>query len=307
MSDVTKTPCPKRWLSVSDQLAKLQARGLVIVDPVASETFLRHINYYCFTGYGLVFEQPRHTYIAGTTFDQVRQTYEFDRALRDLFTESIELIELDLRTALAHSFGELHGPFGHTVAAKFYDQARHSDWLKKLREETRRSSDVFILHHRDKYLEYPDLPVWVATEIMSFGSLSNFYRSLGKHDQKRVSARYGLQPFTLESWMHHLVYVRNLCAHHARLWDRAWSIKPHLPAGKVWSPPSVPGNTRLFASLLVQSSQLRAITPENTFVTAWRDRVQTLIANRLPTCPDALGKMGMSPSWSDHPLWHQAN
>jgi abortive infection bacteriophage resistance protein len=183
MSGDPKVSCPKRWHSIQDQLAKLSSRGLAIADPGAAADFLRHINYYCFTGYGLVFEQPRHTYIAATTFEQVRQTYEFDRALRDLFTESIELIELDLRTALAHTFGELHGAFGHTVATKFYDRPRHAQWLEKIREETRRSSDLFITHYRDKYLEFPDVPIWVAVEIMSFGSLSNFYRSLAKEDQ----------------------------------------------------------------------------------------------------------------------------
>lgn len=107
-------------------------RGLVIADLAAAATFLRHINYYCFTGYGLVFEQPRHTYLTGTTFEQIRQTYEFDRSLRDLFTESIELIELDLRATLAHGFGELHGAFRHTDAAKSYDLSRHAQWLAKI-------------------------------------------------------------------------------------------------------------------------------------------------------------------------------
>lgn len=303
MSGDPKVSCPKRWHSIQDQLAKLSSRGLAIADPGAAADFLRHINYYCFTGYGLVFEQPRHTYIAATTFEQVRQTYEFDRALRDLFTESIELIELDLRTALAHTFGELHGAFGHTVATKFYDRPRHAQWLEKIREETRRSSDLFITHYRDKYLEFPDVPIWVAVEIMSFGSLSNFYRSLAKEDQKRVSCRYGLQPRTLGSWIHHLVYVRNLCAHHARVWDRAWSIKPDLPAGNIWAPPSVPGNAQLFASLLIQSTMLRPITPENAFITDWRGRVENLLTNRLPDCPDALRKMGLPTSWAQHPLW----
>lgn len=303
MSGDPKVSCPKRWHSIQDQLAKLSSRGLAIADPGAAADFLRHINYYCFTGYGLVFEQPRHTYIAGTTFEQVRQTYEFDRALRDLFTESIELIELDLRTALAHTFGELHGAFGHTVATKFYERSRHAQWLVKIREETRRSRDLFITHYRDKYLEFPDVPVWVAVEIMSFGSLSNFYRSLAKEDQKRVSCRYGLQPRTLGSWIHHLVYVRNLCAHHARLWDREWSIKPDLPAGNIWAPPSVPGNAQLFASLLIQSTMLRPIMPENAFITDWRGRVENLLTNRLPACPDALKKMMLPTSWAQHPLW----
>lgn len=297
-------PCPKTWLSVPEQLLKLQERGLVIADTTAASDFLRHINYYCFTGYGLVFEQPRHSYRSGTTFEQIRQTYEFDRALRDLFTESIELIELDLRTTIAHTFGELHGAFGHIVTAKFYDQSRHSKWLAKIREETERSSDLFITHYRNKYLEFPDVPIWVAVEIISFGSLSNFYRSLAKDDQKRVSSRYGLQPRTLGSWIHHLVYVRNLCAHHARLWDREWSIKPDLPAGNVWAPPCVPGNAQFFASLLIQSTMLRPITPESAFITDWRGRVENLLTNRLPTCPDALKKMGLPENWDNHPLWN---
>lgn len=296
-------PYPKKWLSIPEQIEKLKGRGLVIADQVAAADMLRHINYYSFAGYGLVFEQPRHTYITGTTFEQIRQAYEFDRALRDLFTESIELIELDLRTTLAHTFGELHSAFGHTEAAKFYDQSRHDEWLRKLREETQRSSDLFIAHYRDKYQEFPDVPIWVATEIMSFGSLSNFYRSLAKEDKKRVSARYALQPGTLSSWIHHLVYVRNLCAHHARLWDRKWSIKPELPPGNIWAPPSVPGNSHLFASLLIQSTMLRPLMSEMAFVADWRNRVQNLIVNHLPSCPEALRKMGMPANWSKNTLW----
>ena len=303
MSRPAPVPCPKQWHSIPAQLIKLQSRGLIVADPAAAAEFLRHLNYYCFTGYGLVFEQPRHAYLPGTTFEQIRQTYEFDRALRDLFTESIELIELDLRTTLAHGFGEQHGAFGHIDPAKFFDQPRHADWLRKLREETQRSSDLFIRHHRNTYSEFPDVPVWVATEIMSFGSLSNFYRSLAKDDQKRVSSRYGLQPLTLGSWIHHLVYVRNLCAHHARLWDREWSIKPDLPAGKIWSPPSVPSNRQLLASLLVQSTMLRPITPENAFITDWRSRVEDLITKHPPACPDPLKKMGLPINWKQHLLW----
>ena len=151
-------PCPKTWLSVPDQLLKLQERGLVIADTTAASDFLRHINYYCFTGYGLVFEQPRHSYRSGTTFEQIRQTYEFDRALRDLFTESIELIELDLRTTLAHTFGETYGPFGHVNPLKFYNQTDHPDWLGKLRGETKRSREVFIAHYKPLIRNTPIFP-----------------------------------------------------------------------------------------------------------------------------------------------------
>ena len=89
-------PYPKTWLSIEGQLQKLRTGGLQIEDDAVASDFLRHLNYYRFTGYGLAFERSRHCFLPGTTFGQIRQAYEFDRSLRDLFTESIELIELDL-------------------------------------------------------------------------------------------------------------------------------------------------------------------------------------------------------------------
>jgi abortive infection bacteriophage resistance protein len=298
-----RAPYPKTWLSVSDQLKKLMDRGLVIADPVSATDFLTHINYYRFTGYGLAFEQPRHTYQPGTTFEQVREAYEFDRALRDLFTESLELIELDLRTVVAYTFGATYGPFGHTLPTHFYRKTEHPDWLTKLRGEAKRSRELFIDHYKVTYQEYPDLPIWVATEVMSFGALSRMLQAMTKTDQKKIAARYRLQPLTLASCVHHLVYVRNLCAHHSRLWDRIWAIKPDLPAGKLWSPPILPDNTQLFASLLLQSTLLRQILAEQEFAQDWRQRIQELIDTHSPSCPASLSKMGLPENWNQHPLW----
>lgn len=298
-----RVPYPKTWLSISDQLQQLEERGLVINDPDGAANFLRHINYYRFTGYGLAFEKPRHTYLPGTTFEQVREAYEFDRILRDLVTESLEVIELDLRTVIAHTFGEIHGPFGHTRSNRFYRQTEHPDWLSKLQGEAKRSRELFIDHYKATYQEYPDLPIWVATEIMSFGALSRMLQAMTKPDQKRVASRYRLQPLTLASCVHHLVYVRNLCAHHSRIWDRIWAIKPDLPAGKLWSPPILPDNTQLFASLMLQSALLQQVPAEQKFVQNWRQSIQSLINSSSPTCPDPRSKMGLPADWDQHPSW----
>ncbi len=297
-------PYPKTWLPIAGQLQKLRDGGLQIADDAAAADFLSHLNYYRFTGYGLAFEQSRHHFLPGTTFDQIRQAYEFDRALRDLFTESIEVIELDLRTTIAHTFGQTYGPFGHVQPTHFFEQSAHPDWLSILRVETKRSRELFVAHYKTKYQEYPDLPIWVATEVMSFGALSRMFAGMHKADQKRVAVRYGLQPLTLASCVHHLVYVRNLCAHHARLWDRVWAIKPDLPAGKLWLPPHMPDNSHLFASLLLQSTLLQRIPAEQSFASDWRQRVQNLIGTRLPTCPDPVRKMGLPNDWVSHPLWN---
>jgi len=298
-------PYSKIWLPIEALLAKLEGRGLAIGDRGAAADFLKHINYYCFTGYGLVFEQPRHRYLPGTSFEEIRKVYEFDRALRDLLTESIELVELDLRTTIAHAFAQIHGPFGHTDSSRFFHQNRHGEWLETLRDEAKRATDAFVEHYKATYQEYPDLPIWVATEIMSFGSLSRMLQCMSRNDQKRVAGRYGLQPRTLVSCVHHLVYIRNLCAHHARIWDREWAITPELPAGNAWISPLLPHGSRLFASLLVQAAFLRNIRAEKALISVWKQRVENAIETQLPACPAPLARMGFPANWKTHPVWRQ--
>ena len=121
-----KVPYSKKWLPIADQLQRLADAGLEIEDHAEAEDFLRHLNYYRFSGYGLAFEAKRHRFYSGTTFGQIRQAYEFDRALRDLVYESMEVIELDVRTSVAYTFGETYQAFGHSATANFYTAIKHA-------------------------------------------------------------------------------------------------------------------------------------------------------------------------------------
>jgi len=223
---VTSVPKPpksafnKPWCSYQDQVVLLQQRGLIVTNPTAATDLLSHLNYYRFSGYCVAFERARHQFHPNITFEQVHEAYDFDRLLRDLVTEALEWIELDLRTAIAYHFGQQHGSFGHTDPDRFFHRFHHQKWLEKLHEEAVRSREPFVTHFEATYREFPDLPIWMATEVMSFGALSQMFKGLKRIDQKAVSARYGRQPRDMVSWMHQLVYVRNLCAHHSRLWDR---------------------------------------------------------------------------------------
>ncbi|MEZ6098453.1 MAG: Abi family protein [Pirellulaceae bacterium] len=129
MSGTPKIPFSKPWLSYADQLQLLQQRGLAVPDPQAAEQFLSHMNYYRFSGYCLAFENGRHNFNGGTKFDDVVAAYHFDLTLRDLITEALEVVEVDLRAAIAHDFGQQHGAFGHTDPAKVFQRFNHIDWL----------------------------------------------------------------------------------------------------------------------------------------------------------------------------------
>lgn len=301
-----KIPYAKPWLSVADQVSKLEARGMVVGDRPDAESFLRHVNYYRFAGYCLAFESARHTFPTGLTFEQVKAAYQFDSNLRDLFTEALELIEIDLCTSIAHYFGRKYGAFGHTIAANFHRRfdfiTTHASWLAKLHEETTRSREIFVSHFRRKYLEFPDLPIWAVTEVMSFGGLSRMVAALHKHDRQAIAHEYGIPAKVLSSATHHFAYVRNLCAHHSRLWDRVWSIKPDLPSDGVWAPPNNVSNKRLFATLLLMRKLLLRSPQIRADADAWRDRVNTLLSNP-PAVPDPAAVMGLTNNWQQHPVW----
>lgn len=306
MTNPTPTPIPydKPWLDYAAQVARLQGYGLVIPDTVAAENVLAHIGYYRFSGYCLAFETQRHVFQAGTTFDHVRSAYDFDWTLRDLVTEALEVVEVDFRTAVAHHLGREFGAFGHTDAASFHGTFFHAEWLEQLSKETERSNEPFVNHFRDRYAEYPNLPIWVAAEVMSFGALSRMYQGMWKDDQKTIAYRYGIQAVDLATIIHHLVYVRNLCAHHARLWDRTWAIKPSLPHAQHWHVPHLlsPPNARLYATLLVLYRLLCRCRAAGTFPAEWKARVWHLLATP-PQTVAPLATMGMPVNWAENPLW----
>ncbi len=292
----------KGWLTYADQVQLLQMRGLVLSDLRKAEQFLSHLNYYRFSGYCLAFESQRHTFVTGTTFEQIVDAYQFDLALRDLVTEALEIIEVDLRAAIAYFFGQRYGAFGHTVATNFYGGFGHSDWLLRLQEEANRSSELFVTHFKHAYVEFPDLPVWMVTEVMSFGGLSKMFMGMSRSDQKAISNRYGLQPSILQSWMHHFVYVRNLCAHHSRLWDRVWAIKPTLPHGKDWAAPNLRSNRHLLATLMLLRYWLKRIPAANRFAANWKIRVEQHLQSP-PSVATTDIRMGLTKSWMSNPIW----
>ena len=297
-----RPPYQKPWLSYADQVTKLVSRGLTVRDPVVAERFLSHVNYYRFSGYCLAFERPRHTFPQGVTFEHITGAYTFDVALRDLLTEALEVIEIDVRAWLAYHFGQAHGAFGHTDPANFFGKFDHADLMDRLRDEAARSSELFIKHFRRSYAEYPHLPVWMLTEVISFGTLTRMFRGMDRRDQQAVSSRYNLQAFPFGTILLHLTYVRNLCAHHSRLWDRVWSIKVTLPQGKMWQRPIMPGNDRLFATVCLIQHLLNRCPAIGDFAAEWRDRLCPLL-KAPPNNPQAIQYMGMPMNWDQHPVW----
>ncbi len=294
----------KTWKSHQEQIQLLQSRGMIIANTDAAIDFLRHIGYYRFSGFCLAFESSRHQFLPGITFEDVQVAYNFDCDLRDLVTEALEIVELDFRSSVAHHFGQKHGPFGHTEPRNFISKFhRYQAWMGRLQKEADRSNELFAKHFKENYCEFPNLPIWVINEIMSFGAMSQMCKYMHKEDQKALAHQYRLQPKVFASWTHHLVYVRNLCAHHSRLWDRIWSIKPKLPHGCHWMPPYLPDNHRLFSTLLILSHIAKHCPAVTGYMQQWKLRVEKKLEQSPSVLKNANELMGLTAEWKINPIW----
>lgn len=224
----------KPALTVDQQILQLQGRGMAFGDRGLAAGYLREINYYRLRGYWLRRESDRrsHRFEPGTTFEGVLTDYVFDRELRLLVLDAVERLEVSIRTRFAHNLGLRYGSHAHLDGTIFKDRSQrwsHPRAVASLVAEVERRTEAFIQHIRKSYDEILP-PLWVTVEVMTLGQVSLWFGNL-RHgaDRKAIGGDYGLDEVLLSSFLHHLTIVRNVCAHHGRLWDRRLPFQARLP------------------------------------------------------------------------------
>ena len=224
----------KPALPVTAQIEKLQARGMQFRDPERAAHYLGDLNYYRLSGYWLRREQDHgsHTFHLGTTFEDVLDDYMFDRELKLLVLDAVERLEISIRTRWAHVLGLRHGSHAHLDGSLFKSRSRnwsHPVAVGMLVNGAEKSRERFMQHMRSTYDELLP-PIWACVEVMSLGQISRWFGNL-RHaaDRNAIAEDYGLDEVLLASFLHHVSVVRNICAHHARLWDRDLPFKARLP------------------------------------------------------------------------------
>lgn len=229
----------KPSLSIVDQIALLERRQMVIADHASASHYLQHLSYYRLRAYWMSFEvtSPNagdHLFRQGTTFDQVIDLYSFDRNLRLLVLNGIERIEVSFRGVWAYRLALQYGPHGYLRSDIYSGYKTFVKQTAHFMREVEQSKERFIKHYNNTYTQ-PELPpVWAAAELLSLGSLSKWIDLL-KHRADRVAIAnvYALNDAYFKSFCHHLTYVRNICAHHSRLWNKQMIVTPAFPKNQI--------------------------------------------------------------------------
>lgn len=297
----------KPALTIEDQIALLERRGMSIPDRARATHYLRHISYYRLRAYWLPFEGPvpgdgDHCFQPGVSFEQPLALYIFDRQLRLLVIDAIERVEVSLRANWAHCLALKYGSHGYIDPSIYGRQDHHDRALLGLIEEIERSRDTFIAHYRAKYDDPKLPPVWMTAEVISLGQLSKWIGNLKlRSDRSAISKPYGLDESVFVSLIHHLTYVRNICAHHGRLWNKQFIVTmktPQSPASlKLAMNPAA--DRKLYNTLAALGYLLGIVAPDSE----WRKHLVALMAS----CPLAdRAAMGFPARWKDMPMWRQA-
>lgn len=318
-------PYAKPHLSFADQVSLLAQRGLGITDAWQAERHLARIGYYRLKDYlhplrlsrqtvapdGSRYTEVLEEFRPGTTFTHAVQLYVFDKRLRLLMADAIERIEVALRVDVAYTLGK-NDAFAHRNIA-FLDPkrsvvpqgggTRHQQWLQRADESEARSRADMVQQFRSKYA--PPLPIWMAVETWDFGALSQLVNMAHPSDRAVMSRKYDLSdPQVLTSWIRALSHVRNVCAHHSRLWNHPLVSQPKVPKGN--DAPLVQHistygmtATRIYAAAAVAQHFLRIVHPNSSWKTRLIDHW-----NRFPVIPGVnAGQAGFLPTWRSHQLW----
>ena len=148
------------------------------------------------------------------------------------------------------------------------------------------------------YPTYP--PVWKTLEVVSFGTLSKLYDNLSDNAVKKQIAREFMLPqhLYLESWIKCIAVLRNFIAHHARIWNRRFPLKPKLPQklSAPWIDVKEVQHTKLYSQLCCLAYLQDCIQTDNKF----KQGLITLIGNNPNV--DVKG-MGFPSDWQNAPLW----
>lgn len=269
--------------SIDEQIEILRSRGMIINNQEKAHHILTHVNYYRLGAYWLTFEQDHenHLFQSETYFEDVINLYIFDRKLRLLVLDAIERIEVSCRTQWAYFMAHNHGCHSYLDSTLAYKQSYWVNNLNSLENEIKRSKEMFIEHYKNKYTE-PELPpVWAVSEVMSLGLLSRWIDNLKPiTTRKNIANQYKLNYQILGSFLRHLTEVRNICAHHSRLWNRKFTVTLTIPKNPKSLAKKLNQNEkrRLYNTLVILNYLLNLVSSNNSW---WQQLINLIQEHKI--------------------------
>ena len=238
-----KRKAPGRFTTLDEQICKLRHRNVIVPDEERAKLYLLRDGYYSMiNGYKDVFIDKGETnqrgddwYKDGTSFEHFLLLYTFDKALRRITMDALLNAEGLMKSAAVYAFCYYNrdieaylDPANYCASSDYQNRKQYTKNLIKLLSTMQRAHDNVSKDYVRHYLDnYTSVPLWVVSNVLTFGNLSNFY-DLQKTEVKsaicqniRKAAELDVDGFGISSARKAfsvLSMYRNICAHEERLY-----------------------------------------------------------------------------------------
>ena len=302
----------KTFLTYSEQIEKLKKeKALIINDIPYATSILKKLSYYSLiSGYKVPFKSPSaQKFIYGVTFEELVSFYYFDEELRTLFFKYIIHVEKHIKSLISYHFCDKYGENQcEYLNINNYTVTKHNakdvqSLINSLQNSISLPSHYnYITHYANLY---GNVPLWVATNALTFGQISKLYQYIPNDIQYKVSREFeNVSERQLHQFIRVLTSCRNVCAHGERLFS--FKINETIPDTILHTKLNIPkhngqficGKHDLFGVLIA----LRYLLNENEFK-ALKLSLTKLIYTALNNCPHIsldklLQQMGFPENWS---------
>jgi abortive infection bacteriophage resistance protein len=292
----------KAPITIDEQIKTLKNRGLKFNDEVIAAHYLSNISYYRLRAYTFPFQDnqnPNHPFVKNISFEEIIQLYVFDRQLRLLIFNAIEKIEISFRTKVIYNYSLNYGSHWHLNPNLYNNSSFFASQIASLQVEVDRSNETFIKHYKSTYTDPKDPPSWMSIEVCSMGLLSKIFSNLKKDKCKDfITGEYGLKDVDiLTNWMYCFSLIRNICAHHGRIWNRRLNnIKiPNKTSNQFIDDKRIYPN-KIYSAICCIQYTLNIISPKHDF--------KAKLLSLMSKCPLLQEKeMGFPPNWRLESFW----
>jgi abortive infection bacteriophage resistance protein len=301
----------KPYLTISQQIDLVKQRGLIITDEDKASEHLLRIGYYRLSGYWHVFRQRsgatlREEFLDDVYFSDVVDLYVFDKRLRLLMLDAIERIEVALRVAVALQMGK-YEPRAHLNETLINPRKLEKYSLLKAEweKQEQRAREDFVQAFQAKYPKC-SMPIWMAIEVWDFGALSKYISLLNGGDINAIAQKFGIDVGSaFPSIIRSIGYVRNVSAHHGRLWNRSLTAQPrHVKSANSLLQPVLNDRDAMehvFGAMCYIQYFMRKICPNSTWSSRVASHMSTFPANKHISPK----MMGVVEGWQGWELWRK--
>lgn len=223
-------PYEKPYATAKERIAHLRARGVIIRQPNVAARRIEEIGYERLRIYFLSRRRqdiPDKPFIHGTTYQDIIKLYKCDAAIRDACFAAVGTFELLLRNSMSEVVSQEYGSHPYDDVDAFKDPAARLEALQTFVDVYRKSKDRRAKHYRETYRDPVLPPIWTMKEFMTFGAASRILKNLARPNKTKIAHQFGVRSDQVFiNWVEAFVDLRNMCAHHDRLFNRSFQKQP---------------------------------------------------------------------------------